>query len=429
MRSSHRATRPNQTRRLLASFLIAFFLFSNIPSPVKACPMPPPQPLRELYLASDLIVVARIGESSLVKEKKNRGEAKQVRTRLYVNQVIKGDAASQVININRFLWDEAQFAKLNTPDDESFPYGKTMLAFLKHGEMRSYGGMRLRFVPVENSTTDGKQVDEDALPIVDDSMFYFEQENYGAKVLDDDGLKVYLQRIDDLARIYADDKPDIARLTEWIVRCIEHPATRWEGAYELMPDFAFYSAVSDETTAASEVVLSEPETINSDKTNDEKPSDESTANAEEANEYVDEGEQERLKIISLLTDAHRTRIADSVFNAKKLTQGEFQLLPLTFVSRDKRLTSFILEHLRRKTGTDDDEYMNSQLMTIVARALGNQAAFTAAEKYQEVCYQENQQAQSDTLYREFLTLIDNPSVNPGVPRTLASIHDSADEEN
>lgn len=60
--------------------------------------------------------------------------------------------------------------------------------------------------------------------------------SYGAKTLDEASLAVYLERIEEqLAIERMPESPErLAAQVEWLMRCAEHPATRWEGAYEFM---------------------------------------------------------------------------------------------------------------------------------------------------------------------------------------------------
>src|SRR5262249_27409787 len=59
--------------------------------------------------------------------------------------------------------------------------------------------------------------------------------SYGAKSLNNRGIEVYSARILELIEIEEQTDPNARRerLVEWLVRCAEEPATRWEGAYDL----------------------------------------------------------------------------------------------------------------------------------------------------------------------------------------------------
>jgi hypothetical protein len=88
------------------------------------------------------------------------------------------------------------------PMPDQYPFGKTVLAFLAWDDKRKgYIAPGL---------------------------------SYASKALEADDLKLYLERIGELSQIPEEkraEKPS-DETVDWLVRCIEHPSTRWEGAYE-----------------------------------------------------------------------------------------------------------------------------------------------------------------------------------------------------
>jgi hypothetical protein len=76
-------------------------------------------------------------------------------------------------------------------------------------------------------------------------------ESYGIKQLSGDDLKVYLERMKELADLMRQQPEDKHALVEWLVRCAEQPATRWEGAYELL-ESASRAERGDKAEAAKE---------------------------------------------------------------------------------------------------------------------------------------------------------------------------------
>ncbi len=163
-----------------------------------ACPVEiPPQTLRTLYKHSDRIVVARVGHTELVERDEH---SSQVRTALHVARNVKGKDEGPVVFVHHTTWDEDGVEKPGT-----YKQGEQLLVFLERSD--------------EEEGRAGYTVDN---------------ADFGVKKLSDDDLKVYLARIDELAGIEGRQPPDKAALVEWLVRCAEEPATRWEGAYELM---------------------------------------------------------------------------------------------------------------------------------------------------------------------------------------------------
>lgn len=399
--------------RRLALLCVILIIVAGLPlarlTAVKACPPPPPQPLRQLFTEADLVIVARIGQTNIVGEQQDewQNETTLALTQLHVKRVIKGAPESDVINISRRIWSKQLAAEINTESD-AYPPDKIVLAFLQAGS----------------------DVSDDASGVT--NVFHINMENYGLKILDDKALTIYLQRLDELAQMYATGEPDTTQLQAWIVRCIEQSATRWEGAIELLPDYGFYDI--------SYIIANDanPETTGNDVraqvavSDDVKPVNEADADAVD-NEYAKEyakKEAARELLVSSLTDEQKARITDALFSARDIGEGELLLMPFAHRWRDSRLTRFIIERLRENENpAEETRYIVTSLMTVLARTLGNQAAFNAAEKYQEAIYDDARNAQCPAMHREFLTLVENSALNLGANSKLISIHDSAAEEN
>lgn len=67
--------------------------------------------------------------------------------------------------------------------------------------------------------------------------------SYGTKSLKQDDFLIYRARIKEMQDILQlkGEKKKLEQTVDWLVRCIEHPATRWEGTYELSPQSDFMS--------------------------------------------------------------------------------------------------------------------------------------------------------------------------------------------
>jgi len=76
--------------------------------------------------------------------------------------------------------------------------------------------------------------------------------SYGSKTLDEDGLKIYIQRVtEQLAILSMPLNERRANQIEWLVKCAEHPTTCWEGAYELAPAGDFMSEFDEQRGSAN----------------------------------------------------------------------------------------------------------------------------------------------------------------------------------
>src|SRR5215510_3816963 len=153
----------------------------------------PPQTLRMLTNESELIVSARVEKITLVKREDgfNTGIA-----RLNILSIVKGAEVSQSIDV---YYD----ADMVCPAPPHYKEGDTTLAFLKRSQR--------------------------------DPGYFTVGLSYGAKSLNNRGIEIYSARIRELIEIEEQTDPNARRerLVEWLVRCAEEPATRWEGAYDL----------------------------------------------------------------------------------------------------------------------------------------------------------------------------------------------------
>lgn len=164
-----------------------------------------PQPLRLLVERSPFIVVAQVREAEPAKRERVLAEGFVIQERvvvLEIERLVKGDPGVERI--------EQEVSGAICPAPARYIPGERVLAFLD----RSGQG------------------------------FSTPARSYGAKVLDDACLELYVERIREQLAILEETDPEVqlARQVEWLVKCAEASATRWEGAYELAPagDFMYH---------------------------------------------------------------------------------------------------------------------------------------------------------------------------------------------
>lgn len=77
----------------------------------------------------------------------------------------------------------------------------------------------------------------------DSGEYYTHTPSYGAKTLELPQIEVYKKRIREMQRImtHPEGLDKYMETVEWLVRCAENEATRWEGVYELSPESDFMS--------------------------------------------------------------------------------------------------------------------------------------------------------------------------------------------
>lgn len=203
-------------QRSLASVAVIFVLLISLaalPETVSAkkCPaMRIPDSLLTLYLKSDLVVIASIkSEKTLKMTSENEyGSYFDVEKKLDISDTLKGQKLdSAAFKISRYKQKNAENSDVASEEAEVYAnVGDKALFFLAKN--------------TENN--------------------FYELADYSSaiKKLDDDDLNVYIKRIKELKQISAAKKNQLVKLTEWLVRLIEEPATRAEGTVDLQASFS-----------------------------------------------------------------------------------------------------------------------------------------------------------------------------------------------
>jgi hypothetical protein len=331
-------------------------------------------PLRTLYRTSERIVAARVGNSIM---EKSQGDDSWRRTTFHVSESLKGDPSESTLQV--LHWTSS-----DTPEyPGNFKKGDTILLFLSYDN------------------------ESNAYLVADMS--------YGAKKLSEDDLKLYIRRIEELAVIMQKEKPDEAEIVEWLVRCAEEPATRWEGAYELsasvsMARNAAEAAAAKEEPGAEEVEeeaegeTSESESIvETEATVEVEPAVEVEAeveSTEDSSTNASAGEvvatltsfTPNMKLslygtdiepgtIARLTQDQKTRLANALFRADKMSEGEMALVNIVKDWGDERLVPSLAAHLRALE--KDPPYFSPDLMNVLADVLKDESLRKLAADYIE----------------------------------------------
>ena len=341
----------SRTARFLAvSTIIAGMIVvtGSFVSPTLSCPGPPPQPLRTLYLRSESIVIARVGKSEVLKEEnasEDEGESgpTQIRTALLVSSTLKGEHQPVVYVRHNIYGDYKDKLSSASADD-------TLLVFL-----------------VRVPEMDGYYVDM----------------NYGLKILPEADLKVYVSRIEELASIMKSGNPTDTEIVEWLVRCAEERATRWEGAFELAMSHYLLEQQADQNTESTETQVSEDEAT-------EAPLEGGYEQAEIIFTNSFDSEYPKSAFAKLLTASQKNRLATALVNSDKLSGDDYYLLDLVQRWDDARLVPFLLTQLDLISRPDQKEqapaYFTENLMTIVADKLGDDALKEMVKRLTENLY-------------------------------------------
>jgi hypothetical protein len=362
-----------------------------------ACPIEiPPQPLRTLYKLSERVVVARVGASELVQNEENTALMK---TALHVTDTLKGDAA-QVVPLYHRVFTGADAGDAGI---EILTFNGRIVPQIKQGE-------RMLFFLERREEGDGYEVDD---------------YGYGVKKLSDDDLKVYIKRIEELAAITKQEPLDKKALVEWLVRCAEERATRWEGAYELKLSAEAAeiekekkSKAKDEGAEASEAAV---EDESGDGTSDASvevagaqaqpeaepaamPPDETPLAEGDAPEVIKLGPVRPLfpryterdpSLVALLGEEQKRRLADAFFGAEQIEEGEDALLPVVKEFNDSRLTGFLLAQLHRVEA--EPPFEAEGWLSVLADALKNENISKLVADYSEkVSYYEAEETADES---------------------------------
>jgi len=291
-----------------------------------------PSTLLRLHRESDLIAVVTVGRSKFVKAE---NESKQMLTGLEVVSFLKGGSRGRVLPFYNWVSDE---------DRDPIKPGDTLLVFLDR-----------------RKSDDGKPLDG------------YETSDWlrSVKRPDDAALAVYRQRIEELTPILERTPLDEAELIEWLVRCVEEPATRWDGANELNRSVSLLRPPAERTEREI-------------KPNDQISNRAALLKVEEVKEEgevseADDDTEENLTIP--LTASQKARVAGALFSIETLGEDDLELVELVQKLEDKKLAPYLASQLRKMI--PEAPNLAEDLVSILAEILDDEEVSKAADHYRE----------------------------------------------
>ena len=294
----------------------------------------PPQTLRTLTNGSELIVSARVEKITLIKGEDgfNTGIA-----RLNILSIVKGEVGSQSVDVY-------YRADMVCPAPPHYEEGDTALAFLT----RSQRGPGYATVGL----------------------------SYGAKSLNNREIEVYSARIRELIEIeeQTDQNTRRERLVEWLVRCAEEPATRWEGAYDLFN--SHQSKMLEEEFRKREA----------------------QSDSEDAEIEDQEPKIEIMDFTTLLSKDQKRRLTDALYRVSSLSNGGMTMIELVELWGDENLIPFMWSYL--KAFKKDYPWETENLMRELATLLKNQEALGLIEKFESGIYTDPEKEAQRELERK-----------------------------
>jgi hypothetical protein len=286
--------------------------------------------LRELYDQSHVIVIAQAGKSKKVKTDEYGSLFK---TEYHIKESLKGEFGPT-------FQLEHEIDKGSKP----LKQGTNVILFLKN--------------PMPRSDKSDKS-DRRGYELVDD----------GFKQLTEAEIAVYAARILELKGIMQADEPDQKAIVEWLVRCIEDPATRRDGVTELQSSFEDIASAEDDEEEADEDEAR-------DDTGDSKDTDADLQSGElSPNEQNGE-----IPLASLLTPDQKKRLSSVLFNGD---MDRSSILLISMVRRwdSKLLVPFLIEQLRRNEG--EPLFWAGDVVTALAEMIDNEEVSEMADKFYE----------------------------------------------
>jgi len=317
--------RAGETARLDLTLVVRPFVTSGIV--VLA-----PQPLRALHNKSELIVVARVGRSVSVKSGVNN---EMMKTELEVTSVIKGNGKQTKVTVYNWGWGE----------DHRFPGG------LKLGD-------QALFFLSRRESGDG---------------FELSDYSYSVKKLAPADLSVYVERLNELNAMTKAGPVDDAAIVEWLMRCAEQPATRWEGAYELAQSLEREADDADDTEASGETKAPD-ETVTVNSVAAGKPAQQAAAAAVTCSKPG-----EPPPFAAMLSDGQKAHLLTILYSLDALTEKDMELVELAKYWKDERLLPFLIERLRRVE--NNPPRVAERIVQIVAETMNDEDLKKLAEDY------------------------------------------------
>jgi len=342
-----------------AALICAFALQRSLACPIQT----PPQPLRTLYKVNERVVVARVVAKEVLK---TLDQVVFVRIALHVTENVKG-APVQLLHLyhTEFVEDEAEKDEARVT---RFARSGRTLPRLKQGE-------RYLFFLNRREEGDGYEVDD---------------ESYGIKLLSGDDLKVYLERMKELADLVRQQPEDKHALVEWLVRCAEEPATRWEGAYELFQSAAAAAEPQEQDGVDAGQAPDDAEASNASGGGEAQAEPDSTTSRqiEELPRFNDPRYAPAdPELMSLLNAVQKQRLSNALVASSEPSEGEDFLMRVVKDFGDPRFPGFVLARLHRFE--NEAPYEAELWLNLLAASLKNKQLIEQAAAYaQDAAYYE-----------------------------------------
>lgn len=205
---------------LVAVLFISTLILSES-APVKACPPPVPSTLLALYLRSELIFVADVTDEKdgkILIDDENYYRVEVIRN-LKVSSILKGKPP------RNFQFTDSEYRDKKTAESPANNENGTEIRLIRYGYE---GGSRIKT---------GERYLFFFRKDIEANDFSLTDSISGYKKLSDADLFIHKRRIQELKSIVRTKENQLGAITQWLIRLIEEPSTRWDGVYDLNESF------------------------------------------------------------------------------------------------------------------------------------------------------------------------------------------------
>ena len=197
--------------------LVFIVLTVSLAVSAKAMPVRARATLLSLFERSDAIMIGRFDKREDSGTNRVGSGFTKVTTKTYfdISTVLKGEP-------RKFVVIEDEEFRYQIPKGSDAPTDAVYIVGTDSGDLESTpkpGDTVLLFLKGEG----------DSLVLAD--------EQDGVKKISAVDQSIYVDRIKELNSILENDDTDPSKVAAWLVRCVEQPATRWDGTHELMQGF------------------------------------------------------------------------------------------------------------------------------------------------------------------------------------------------
>jgi hypothetical protein len=300
-------------------FILILFLTVGFAAQSTAYPIDP-RPLRKLIIESEYILIGHVQE--VYQKKKKKDSFGYTVARIEVREVLKGTLRSVIVEV-------AFEPNMVCPAPARYIPGTEVVAFLDKG---------------------------------DNGMFETHALSYGARAATLPDVAVFRDRIREMQQILTitDTDQQFLETTEWLVKCAEHEATRWDGVYELSPesDFMSYYARS-----------------------------------------------ERLPFKYMITYEQKQRLKNALLATTVTGYSDFGLVDLVYLGNEEEVSRYLLDGLKKLS--EDHLWYAGEYMRRLNYARNSQQLDTLITSFEEKQYALDKDDELKSIVQEFIALVDH----------------------